>query len=885
LRALRTASRAALDTGVARDGSYTLSNGLTVVFEQQHAARVAAFQVWVRAGSADERPDQAGLAHLHEHMLFKGTARRGPGEIARTVEAHGGQINAWTSYDQTVFHVVIASQFAPLGLDILADAVRGASFNAGELAREIEVVCEEIKRNDDMPARRASRDLFATAFQHHPYGRPVIGTAGSVRGFTQEKVLEFYERHYTPRNLVLSAAGDFDGARLLGWVEELFGGDWGRPFQGPVRRPPEPERTKRRILLREDDVKDAWLHLGFSIPDIAHPDVPALDVLALLTGLGEGSQLIRAIKRKRGRVNALQSSAYTPLDPGLFSLRLTLAPEHLPEALEEELRVLAHLRAVPVSAEELATLQARFEARAVHQREEVQGLAQRLAYDQFMRGSLDAETRYLDAIARLTPERLHEVAERYLRFDRAVLTGLLPGGVDFSAARVEEMLERAAREAEPPAYAPPIPPRAPVDTPPRQVVRTASTPPGRVIEERLPSGARVLVRQEREMPLFAMRATFQGGVRYETADTNGLTTLLCRCLSRGTPTQDAEAVTRQVHVMAGSLQGVGGRNQVGLRGEFLSRHFQPAFHLFADCLRNPLFSEAEVVRERGQLLRELRTRDEKPEGLVFDVLASTLYRTHPYRLPVLGERIAVERLGPELLREWHTAYMNPSQMVLSVVGDVSVDEVMALAQEWFGHASGRAAPPPRVKSEPPPESPRQHKQILARSQSHLVLGFQGARVDDSWRHALKVLCTLLSGQGGRLFRELRDKRAMAYSVNGYSTEGIDPGFFAIYLGTSPQKVESALVAIRAELERVRDEVVHEEELKRARNHLMGVHELGLQRNGARAAMLATDTCFGVGLENFQHHAQRVSAVTAEQVREVAQRVIDFERSALAVVGP
>src|SRR4051812_18934736 len=148
---------------------YVLPNGLTVIFEEQHAAKVAAFQVWVRAGSADERLDQAGLAHLHEHMLFKGTARRGPGEIAHDIEAHGGEINAWTSYDQTVYHIVLASQFARTGLDILADAVRHSAFDPTELSREIEVVCEEIKRSLDSPSRRASRDLFSTSYQTHPY--------------------------------------------------------------------------------------------------------------------------------------------------------------------------------------------------------------------------------------------------------------------------------------------------------------------------------------------------------------------------------------------------------------------------------------------------------------------------------------------------------------------------------------------------------------------------------------------------------------------------------------------------------------------------------------------------------------------------------------------
>ncbi|HZH02794.1 MAG TPA: pitrilysin family protein, partial [Myxococcaceae bacterium] len=270
---------------------YTLDNGLTVVFEEQHAAKVAAFQVWVNVGSADERPDQAGLAHLHEHMLFKGTDRRGPGEIAHAIEADGGEINAWTSFDQTVYHTVIASPFARTGLDVLADAVRHSTFDAGELAREIEVVCEEIKRGQDMPSRRASQDLFATAYTAHPYRHPVIGTETSVRSFTREKVREFYERYYTPANMVVAVAGDITEAQLRAWVEEGFGGEWGRPFILPAARLAEPPARDRRFFFRYDDVKEAHLHLGFAIPGAEADDTPALEVLSMIAGQGESSRL------------------------------------------------------------------------------------------------------------------------------------------------------------------------------------------------------------------------------------------------------------------------------------------------------------------------------------------------------------------------------------------------------------------------------------------------------------------------------------------------------------------------------------------------------------------------------------------------------------------
>jgi zinc protease len=408
---------------------------------------------------------------------------------------------------------------------------------------------------------------------------------------------------------------------------------------------------------------------------------------------------------------------------------------------------------------------------------------------------------------------------------------------------------------------------------------------GEIIQETLPSGARILVREEHGVPLFAVRAAFAGGLRYETRATNGLTTLLGRSLTRGTRTRDAEEITQLMDAYAGTLAGVGGRNSVGVRAEFLSRHFEPAFRLFAECVVEPSFPEAEVARERRLLLQDILTREDKPSGLAFDLFSKTLYREHPYRMPALGEHGSVEALGPEALREYHAAYMDPSQLSLCVVGDVKVEEVLALAREYFGKPRGKARPAPVPAVEPRPEAPRQEKRVLARAQAHVVYGFMGLRLNEPQRHALEVLSTLLSGQGGRLFVELRDKRSMAYSVSSFSVEGVDPGYFAAYIGTSPEKVNDALEGIRTELRRVRDERAPEAELARARQHLIGTNEIGLQRNASRAALLALDSCYGMGLENFLHYSERIAAVTAEDVREVARRVIDFDHSALAVVGP
>lgn len=864
---------------------YRLDNGLTVVFEEQHAAKVAAFQIWVNVGSADERPDQAGLAHLHEHMLFKGTARRGPGEVAHDIEAHGGEVNAYTSFDQTVYHTVIASQFARTGLDVLADAVRHSVFDAGELAREIEVVCEEIKRSQDTPSRRASKDFFATAFRVHPYRLPVIGTEESVRSFTREKVLEFYRRHYAPENMVLSVAGDLSEGELRAWVEEMLGGDWNRRFEGRVIRPAEPSLDAHRILLRDDEVKEAYLHLGFPIPAVDHPDGPALDLLAMIMGQGDASRLTLEVKRKRSLVNDIHAFAYTPKDPGLLSVSMTLPARNLAAALEEAAHVLAHLRSTPAPADELATVKALIESEAVYQRETVQGLARKVGYYQAAVGGIEQEARYYEQIARLSAEDLREVAQRYLTLDRAIVTGLTPPGTEFPPERALEILDQAARgNGRPPAER--KAPRA-EGAAPMQVTAPVAARRGTsgLVVERLPSGATVIVREESAVPLFAMRAVFPGGLRYEQPEHNGLTTLLCRMITRGTRGRDAEEISHLIDDLAGSLSGTGGRNSVSLRGEFLSRHFRRAFALFAECLLEPAFPEAEFEREKLLLLQDIVTREDKPSGVAFDLFCRTLYQVHPYRLSTFGDGPAVERLTPAELAAYHRRSMDPSQMTLCVVGDVRAEEVISLAREAFGSSRGHAAPPPEVRPELPPDAPRRAKKVLPKAQAHLVLGFLGARVTDGWRRSLEVLSTVLSGQGGRLFVELRDKRSLAYSVSSLTVEGVDPGYFAVYMGTSPEKVDSALDGIQSELERIRQDRVPDAELERAKQHLIGTHEIGLQRNGARAALIALDHCYGIGAEDFLSYAEQISAVTAEDLRAAAERVIDFRRSALAIVGP
>jgi zinc protease len=860
---------------------HRLPNGLTVLAEENHAAPVVALQVWVRVGSADELPGEAGLAHLHEHMLFKGTARRGPGEIARAIEGCGGEINAWTSFDQTVYHVVVAGQFLAQGMDVLADAITSAAFDPEELGREIEVVCEEINRSLDSPTRKLSKELFAAAFTRHPYGRPVIGTEESVRSFTREGILRFYRRWYQPENCTVVAVGDFREAQVLELAQKLFA--WPRAEIAPAeKRTPEPPRTSPAVRVKRDVLKEGYLSLAWPAPALLGEDVPALDALSLVLGHGEASRLFRSLKRDRLLCTEAQASCYTPADPGLVIVGLTLQPAQVRDAVREALRQTYRLRAEEVTLEELGNACRLIESDAVYQRETVQGQARKLGFYETSAGGIEFEAEYLARVAGLTPAALREAAERHLRPDSAVLCALLPDSPEApDAAALASILEETADEARRAARKP----GAGISPSPRPPVRFAEPRTGALRREELPGGGVLLVKEERAVPLVALRAVWSGGLRAETDEEAGINMLLARLASKGTQKRGAEQVVREMEAMGGSLGGNSGRNSFGLRAELLSRHLDEGLDLFVEALSEPAFREEEVGRERTLQLDELHAREDNPAGVAFLLFAQTLYRSHPYRLDMLGTARSVAALTPERLAAYRAQRYPPAQAVLSVVGDVEPDRVSQLVRDRLARLPRRHAPRIAPPEEEPISAPRTAVRKLDKAQAHIVVGFPGARLSDPLRWELEVLSAILSGQGGRLFLELRDKRSLAYSVTSFSVEGVDPGYFAAYIGCGPAKVGEALEGIRRELLRCRETPPSPAELERARSHLIGTHAIGLQRNSARAAVYAFDECYGLGADASSRYAERIAAVSAADVLAAAQRVLDPRAEVLALVAP
>jgi zinc protease len=851
---------------------FQLPNGLSVVLQENHASKVVAFQAWVGVGSADEPPELAGIAHVFEHMLFKGTARRGVGQIAQEVEGAGGEINAWTSFDQTVYHLVLASRYFDTGLDILADALFNSSFDPTELERELKVVLEEVKQGEDNPARVATQTLFATAYAKHPYRRPVIGYTKTVKSFTRDRLLDFFHRHYVAGNVTLVVVGDFDSAKAKQKIAAAFA-DAPKGARSQRAGVSEPQQKAPRVKLVAGDVREAHLSIAFHIPGIHHEDTGALDVASIILGQGDSSRLTMGVKRQRQIVTDAYAYSYTPKDPGLMVAGATLPQDRLETAVDALAQEIFRFRFDPITADELKKAQAIIESDAIYQKETVQGQARKLGFFETVAGGIDYEDEYNRQVRAVTPEALKAVVQRYLTIENASITALLPKEMESEIPGLEKRLAERLKKSQAQAqerFAPASPVKSEEE----------------VVRAQLPSGAHLIVKRDPSVSLVAMRAVWMGGLRYEDDKTNGVNNLLASLVTRGTKTMSGDEIAREVEGMAGSLGGFSGRNSFGIRAELLARHWERGLEILADCILNPAFSDEEIEKERRQVLEEIRSQQDNVSAEAFRLFSQTLFKKHPYRLDVMGTPESVSAMTRRRMVDYYKRHVMPEEMTIAVVGDVDPQAVLQKAKQLFATADGKKhtppAPPPMDAA---PSEPTQVFRFQNKQQAHVVYGFPGTTVDDPDRFALEVLATILSGQGGRLFVELRDKRGLAYRVSAFSVEGVDPGYVAVYIATSPENLGVAVSGIEDELAKVMNEPIPKAELERAKRYLVGAHEISLQRRAALASTLAFHECYGLGWDEYRRYAPGVLAVTADDVQRVAKRFLDPKRAIIATVKP
>jgi zinc protease len=846
---------------------FTLSNGLEVIVKEDHARKVATLQLWVMVGSADETPAQGGISHLIEHMAFKGTQRRGVGQIASEVEALGGDTNAYTSFDETVFYVTVPSEAAVAGLDIITDAVLRPAIDPKELDKEKQVVLEEILEGDERPERKASKLILKTAYAKSPYKDPIIGYKEIVEKFTRDDILSFRKKWYVPENMFLLVVGDVNAEQLRGEIERMTADLKPTGFFRPAR-PVEPKQTKIRTALERDkNARETRLNIAFHIPSVKNNDVNALDLAGDILGARESSRLVKVLKKEKKLVHSISAYAFTPKEAGLFMVGATLDAKNLESATRAIMEELTLLAKEAPSAEELERAKVHIESQHVYAGETVGGKARNIGN---FRADLDDpqyEEKYLKLNAAVTAPDIAQVAAAYLRSDNATVTVLLPEkeAEGFQVAKLSQIVESFAKDT--------------------VAVAGKTSAPDAVQTKTLSNGTRVVLAYDNSNPVVAVRIALMGGKRFESKDNEGIMNFIAQMLTKGTGKLSEVEISRKVEDMGGRLYGFSGYDSFGLAANFFNRRLDEGLSLLADLFTDSAFPQDKLERERELTLNRIKTEPDRPVAYTINVLNAALFERHPYGFTKEGTLATVAGFTRDDLQHTYQRFAVPSNTVITAVGDMDIPKTMARLEELFGKIPAKALDAPQVPAEDLLSQVRDKIVRIPRAKAHLAIGFRGTSFADPDRYALDVLSNMLSGMGGRLFRNLRDKQSLAYTVTSFDRPGLDPGAFVFYMACDETKVDRAQEGLLKEIAEIREKGPGQEELSRSITNLVGTHLISLQASWSRAENMALNTLYKLGYNFDEEYIRKIKEVKGDDVLRVARKYLDPKRYALVKILP
>jgi zinc protease len=828
----------------------TLPNGLTLIIRADHSAPVVSAQAWCRAGSIDEgKWLGAGLSHVLEHMLFKGTTTRPASRIDQEVQEAGGYMNAYTSFDRTVYWINVPNTGGKVAIDILCDIVQHATLPADELAKEMDVIRREMDMGQDDPGQRSGRRLFETAYTRSPYRFTVIGYPDIFNELKREDISNYYREKYAPNNIFFVVTGDIQPSEAEGQIGAAFAGSKARALP-PAVLPEEPAQTAAREIVEEAAIEMGHFHFSWHIPDVRHPDVPRLDVLATLLGGGRSSRLYQQVRQKQGLVNSVDAWTYSPGHPGLIGMSAVVEPDKFGDARAAMLAEVERMKARPVSKAELAKAVKQFIAGTLSSRKTMQGQAQDLGGNWLAAGDLNFSERYLAAVKRVTPAILQRVARQYLTEENRTLYALLPKGTSPLAIHTpDERVDNAIQKFD------------------------------------FANGLRLLVKEDHRLPFVEFRAGFKGGVLAETAANNGITTLMVKMLLQGTARRTAERLASEIESVGGHLDAYAGNNSFGVSAEVMRGDFRTGLDLFSDVILNPSFPADALERERQIQLANIRAQKDELLATAFRLMRRGAFGDTGFGLHNLGTETSMHNLKVADLKAFHSALATPNNCVVAVFGDVTAAEVKAAVGKQFRQWKKGAPALANLSSAPVLKERKRIVEARDKKQAVMVIGFPGLSLDHPDRFALELIQESCSDLGSRLFLRVREKLGLAYYVGAQNFLGLVAGYFAFYVGTDPSKVDLVETELLREAEELRNHGLTDEELKRAKAKLVGQKKIARQDLGGYAMTAALDELYGLGYQFIDAEDAFYEAVTLSQTKEVANKYLKANALVVAIVQP
>lgn len=772
-------------------------------------------------------------------MLFKGTERRSANQIAQTVQSRGGYINAYTSFDRTVYWIDAPSSGTADCLDVLCDVIGFARIPEDEFENESEVIRREIAMGEDNPEQVLSRLLFRTAYAVHPCRHPVIGHLDLFNQLTRDALYSYYREKYSPDNLFIVVVGDLEAGQVVDLIESRLGELTRRP-RPSVFVPDEPVQ----MGIRHEEVEfPTDLHrerLAWPIPGTDHADVPALDVMGAVLGEGRSSRLFQSVRERQHLAHSVGAYAYTPSFTGQFMVSFDTEPAKADAARSAVLLEVERFRDKGITAEELEkackqTLSAQFSTLT-----DMRGQASDLGSNWLLTRNLDYTGEYVASVQSLIRESVHEVAVKYLRPDRQTRVALVPK----SSGKTHQGTNRSKRSED-------------------------------IHRITLENGLTVLLLQDSRVPFVQASGMFRGGLLAETPANNGVTRLMSRMLTKDTLKHSAEELALVIESVGGSMGGSFGNNTFGVSVSAMRSDLDLVIDLLGETLLEPAFLEGVLEREKGFQLTQIKEESDRPFTIAMKALRRRLYGDHPYGFESSGTNESVPALDRGVVSSLHGRLVQGGNGVIGVFGDLDparagdlicarFAKTLPAGEREFSSPSGIVLP-----SDYAGLIELKHE----KEQAVLLIGYRTVDLTHPDNPGLEMIDEACSDMASRLFIRIREELGLAYSVGATRMTGLEPGFLVFYASTSPEKLDLVQEEMLKEIDLMVREGLAEEEFDRAKASWMGREAIHLQGVKELASTATIDELVGLGWDNYRRTPEIVGALTRDEVREVAGRYL------------
>ena len=823
---------------------FKLDNGQTVVIQEVKNNPIVTIDTWIKTGSIDEDDSNNGVAHFLEHLFFKGTKNHESGEFDQILETKGAITNAATSKDFTHYYVTIPSKDFDLAMELHGDMMLHPLIPRNEMEKERKVVLEEINKDLVSPTRILQENLNSMMYTTHPYKRKVIGRSDVIETITRDQVLNFYNAHYSPSNMITIVVGDVDTNHALERIKEVFNAEYKKQTKTIYQK--EAQLTSQQKKVEYIKTESGYMVIGFRGTPINDNDSYALDVLSTILGDGRSSVLNQVLKEKKRLAFSVDAGNSTFRDDGIFYISANFEPEKCKQVQSAIFDEIKNIQDKGVSDEQLSLAKNIIERNTYYSRESITNIATEIGYTMALTNDIKFYDTYLDKIKSVSKDEVKRVANKYLGENRSAVSIILPeSSKNIPVANKIQNLGTAELISE----------------------------SNGTQKYHLSDGATMLYTPNSSNDIIAISIYAKGGQLLDKIA--GTANLTAATMMKGTKNYTSLELSQVLEDNGIKIVPSVGADAFSITVLTTKDEYDKTMELLNEVVNNAIFDDYEIEKVKSDKLSAIKTNKDVPIKQAIEEYRDMIYKNTPYSISSKVLEKNIQNIKKSDIIEYYNKIFNPKNIVISINGNIDKDKTIQDLNKIFEPKADSQTFDYKIYDSKIPRitAPRTNTIKMPTETAWILLGWQTDGVLSEKDYAtLQVIDSILgTGMSSRLFKELREQEGLAYQLGTGYSPNVLRGSFMMYIGTNPATLEKSKQGLFSEIEKLKTEYVGDKELKDAKEKLIGNYVIGLETNLDKASNTGWYEASTRGYEFKEKYVDLINSVTDADIIEVANK--------------